>query len=172
VDPGSELQALLSAGEGQRAEFKRQLPGGSDDSKRTVFKTVAAFANGDGGTIVFGVEKDEATVCGLGSADPRTDRDRLIQLARSTVVPAPDLDVRHHDLDGKMLLVLTVPRGANPPYGITLPGKKDKPVEFYVRRGATTFPASPDEIRAAVLATVPPQPSSPPRPFPRSSGRW
>jgi hypothetical protein len=171
-DPVSELQALLSAGEWQRAEFKRQLPDGSDDSKRTVFKTVAAFANGDGGTIVFGVEKDEATVCGLDSADPRKDRDRLIQLVRSTVVPAPDVDVRHHDLDGKILLVLTVPRGASPPYGITLPGKKDKPVEFYVRRGATTFPASPDEIRAAVLATVPPQPSGPPWLFPISSGRW
>jgi hypothetical protein len=54
-----------------------------------------------------------------------------------------------------------VERGANPPYGITLPGKKDKPIEFYVRRDVTTFPASPEEIRNAVLATTPTTQSTP-----------
>ncbi len=155
-DPASEIQALLSRGEGLQVEFKRQLPEDTADSKRTVFKTVAAFANGHGGRIVFGVEKDEATVCGLDGIDLLAERDRLALLARSTVTPAPDVEVRAYELDGKALLVLTVQRGADPPYGITLPGKKDKPVEFYVRRDATTFPARPEEIRNAVLAAAPP----------------
>ncbi len=60
-----------------------------------------------------------------------------------------------------MLLVLAVEPGSNPPYGITLPGKKDKPVEFYVRRDATTFPARSEEIRNAVLATAPPSAAGP-----------
>lgn len=124
--------------------------------KRTVFKTVAAFANGHGGSVVFGVEKDEATVCGLHGTDLIAARDRLTQLARSIVTPAPEVEVRAHELDGKTLLVLTVSRGTDPPYGITLPGKKDKSAEFYIRRDATTFPARPDEIRNAVLATAPP----------------
>jgi hypothetical protein len=58
--------------------------------------------------------------------------------------------------------VLTVSRGSDPPYGITLPGKKDKPAEFYIRRDATTFPARPDEIRNAVLAASPPPAAIPP----------
>jgi hypothetical protein len=62
----------------------------------------------------------------------------------------------------KTLLVLIVSRGTDPPYGITLPGKKDKPAEFYVRRDATTFPARPDEIRNAVLAATPPPAATPP----------
>jgi predicted HTH transcriptional regulator len=155
-DPEGEIQALLAQGEGQQIEFKRQLPGDSVESKRTVFKTVAAFANGYGGSVVFGIEKDEATVCGLNGIDPLTERDRLAQLVRSIVTPAPAAEVHQYDLDGKTLLVLSVGEGANPPYGITLPGRKDKPVEFYVRRDATTFPATADELRNTVLATVPP----------------
>ena len=155
-DPESEIDALLSQGEGLQIEFKRQLPGDSADSKRTVFKTIAAFANGHGGSVVFGVEKDEATVCGLDETDLITARDRLTQMARSTVTPAPDVEVRSYERDRKTLLVLTVQRGTDPPYGITLPGSKDKPVEFYVRRDATTFPARPDEIKNAVLTAAPP----------------
>jgi predicted HTH transcriptional regulator len=75
-DPESEIQALLSLGEGLQVEFKRQLPEDSAESKRTIFKTVAAFANGHGGSIVFGVEKDEATVCGLDGIDLIALRDR------------------------------------------------------------------------------------------------
>jgi Putative DNA-binding domain len=154
-DPQTEVQALLARGEGQQVEFKSQLPGDSAESKRTVFKTVAAFANGSGGNIVFGVEKDEATICGLSQIDPLRERDRLTQLVRSTVTPAPEIEASCYDLDGMTILVLSVETGASPPYGITLPGHKDKPVEFYVRRGATTFPARPEEIRGAVLATAP-----------------
>ena len=142
-------------------EFKRQLPGDSAESKRTVFKTVAAFANGYGGSIVFGVESDEATVCGLDGIDPVAERDRLAQLARSIVTPAPEATARVYEHDGKTLLVLAVRRGTDPPYGITLPGKKDRPAEFYIRRDATTFPARPEEIRNAVLATAPPPEATP-----------
>ena len=154
-DPEAEIQALLSQGEGQQVEFKRQLPQDTTESKRTVFKTVAAFASGYGGNMVFGVEKDEATVCGLDGIDPLRERDRLAQLVRAIVTPAPEVEVRQYNVDGKVLLVLSVGAGANRPYGITLPGRKDKPVEFYIRRDATTFPATADEVRNAVLATAP-----------------
>jgi Putative DNA-binding domain len=73
-DPEAEIQALLSQGEGQQIEFKRQLPQDTTESKRTVFKTVAAFANGYGGNMVFGIEKDEATVCGLDGIDSLGER--------------------------------------------------------------------------------------------------
>ncbi|HUY50379.1 MAG TPA: ATP-binding protein [Streptosporangiaceae bacterium] len=161
-DPEAEIQALLSQGEGQQVEFKRQLPQDTTESKRTVFKTVAAFANGYGGNMVFGVEKDEATVCGLDGIDPLGERDRLAQLVRAIVTPAPEVEVRQYDVDGKVLLVLSVGAGASRPYGITLPGRKDKPVEFYVRRDATTFPATADEVRNAVLATAPQPAADPP----------
>jgi len=154
-DPEAEIQALLSQGEGQQIEFKRQLPQDTTESKRTVFKTIAAFANGYGGNLVFGIEKYEATVCGLDGIDPLGERDRPAQLVRAIVTPAPEAEVRQYNVDGKVLLVLSVGPGVSRPYGITLPGRKDKPVEFYVWRDATTFPATADEVRNAVLASAP-----------------
>jgi hypothetical protein len=154
-DPEIEIQALLARGEGQRIEFKRQPPDNTVESKRTVFKTVAAFASGGGGTIVFGIDSDEATDRGLEGIDPKKERDRLAQLARSIVIPAPIIEARQYELESKLLLVLSVEPGPNPPYGITLPERSGKPVEFYVRRDATSFPAKPDEIRATVLASAP-----------------
>jgi hypothetical protein len=154
ADPDTEIQALLSQGEGQQIEFKRQLPGDTVDSKRTVFKTVAAFANGTGGTIAFGIEKDEATVCGLDDIDVIRERDRLIQLTRSILTPAPAVETRQYDVNGKTILALQVDAGPDTPYGIT-PGSKNSPLEFYIRRGATTFPARPEEIRNAVLTRKP-----------------
>jgi predicted HTH transcriptional regulator len=112
--------------------------------------------------MVFGIEKDEATVCGLDGIDPLRERDRLAQLVRAIVTPAPEVEVRQYNVDGKVLLVLSVGAGANRPYGITLPGRKDKPVEFYVRRDATTFPATADEVRNAVLASAPQPAADPP----------
>jgi predicted HTH transcriptional regulator len=70
MTPGAEIQALLSQGDGQQIEFKRRLPADLVESKRTVFKTVAALANGSGGSIVFGVEKNDATASGLDGIDP------------------------------------------------------------------------------------------------------
>jgi hypothetical protein len=122
-DPEAEIQALLSQGEGQQIEFKRQLPQDTTESKRTVFKTVAAFASGYGGNMVFGVEKDEATVCGLDGIDPLGERDRLAQLVRAIVTPAPEAEVRQYNVDAKVVLVLSVGEGANRPYGIMLPGR-------------------------------------------------
>jgi predicted HTH transcriptional regulator len=122
----------------QAGRAGRQLPQDTTESKRTVFKTVAAFANGYGGNMVFGIEKDEATVCGLDGIDPLRERDRLAQLVRTIVTPAPEVEVRQYNVDGKVLLVL------------------------YVRRDATTFPATADEVRNAVLASAPQPVADPP----------
>ena len=145
-----------------RSSSSASSPQDTTESKRTVFKTVAAFASGYGGNMVFGIEKDEATVCGLDGIDPLRERDRLAQLVRAIVTPAPEAEVRQYNVDGKVLLVLSVGAGANRPYGITLPGRKDKPVEFYVRRDATTFPATADEVRNAVLASASQPAADPP----------
>jgi hypothetical protein len=84
------------------------------------------------------------------------ERDRLIQLTRSVVTPPPEVEVRQYNVDGKTILVLSVGPGADVPYGIT-PGNKDRPAEFYVRRGATTFPARPEEIPELGTRESPPR---------------
>ncbi len=139
------------AEEGPITEFKRQLPEDNDESKRKIFKTVAAFANGQGGSLVFGVESDEATVCGIDDTDLIKARDRLTQLAWTLVTPSPVVEAARTNVDGKTVLVMSVERGNSPPYGAQGPGIG---IEYYVRRDATTFPARPEDIRTSVLALV------------------
>ncbi|MHB8448850.1 MAG: AlbA family DNA-binding domain-containing protein [Mycobacteriales bacterium] len=113
-------------------------------------KTVAAFATGDGGDIVFGVDRDEITVVGLTLDNAIVQRDRLYQLVRDRITPAPVVEVTPYDWDGKNLMVLSVPAGLEPPYALA--GQTPR---FFVRRGTHTCPARPDEIRHAILSRQP-----------------
>jgi len=152
-DPEGEIRALLSVGEGPRIEFKKALPGDGIDSKRKVLKTVAAFANGAGGSVVFGMDPDEATVVGVAEAAAAA-RDRLTDLIRGNVSPSPVFDFRSYDLDGKVLIVLDVDHGGSPPYGLR---SHNESAAFYIRRGASTYPATSEEVRAIALASIPDQ---------------
>jgi hypothetical protein len=159
AEPEAAIEALISAGEGPQLEFKRILPTTADE-RRKAFKTVAAFANGLGGTVVFGVDPDEATIVGLGDGEAASLRDRLGHMVRARVIPTPEFRVEHHRINEKFLLVLHVEAGASPPYGITVDdGSREKP-EFYVRRGASTYHAQPSDLREATV----PSPAAPPQP--------
>jgi hypothetical protein len=73
----------------------------------------------------------------------------LYDLVHRTVVPSQDVTVEDHQVDGKTILVLHVAPGPAPPYGIAADkGSRDKP-EFDVRRGSSTYPAQPGELREA-----------------------
>lgn len=75
IDSQVSVEALIAAGEGPRVEFKRELV------ERRKLKTATAFATGDGGTMVFGIDRDEMTVIGLDDQEPTKLRDRLGDLA-------------------------------------------------------------------------------------------
>lgn len=144
VDPQANIEALIAAGEGPHVEFKEQIAG------RRQLKTVAAFATGSGGTMVFGINRDELTITGL-EGEPHALRDQLGDLIRAAVVPTPDFMVSDHRINGKTILSVEVRPGQMPPYGIiTNADSRDKPA-YYVRRGASTYPAQPGDLREAVL---------------------
>lgn len=155
VDPQANIDALIASGEGPQLEFKERLPAGSKERK--MLKTVPAFATGSGGTIIFGINRDEVTITGLGEEEPGKLRDHLVNLVRAAVIPMPQVTASHYMISGKLILVLDVEPGQSPPYGlISDPNSRDKP-EFYVRRGASTYPAQPSELREATLASQPAQ---------------
>lgn len=148
-DPQAVVEGLIASGEGPRVEFKSRLPD-SPAQRRSAFKTVAAFANGSGGTVIFGVDPDEVTVVGL-DGEPNKLRDDLANLVRARVAPTPPFEVTSAQIDGAIVLLLHVGPGPSTPYGITVDKGHDRP-EFYVRRGASTYPAQPSDIREAVFA--------------------
>lgn len=160
VDPVTEVEVLINRGEGASTEFKLELPT-SEGSIINVMKTVAAFANGDGGTLLFGVDNHGAVV-GLQFDDARNMLDRTTQLIRDWVRPHVDFDAELADVDGKQVLLVRVEPGAEPPYGV---GTTDRRIDYYVRRTATTSPATPADVRAFVRARL--APATPQGYFPR-----
>ena len=143
--PEAELAVLIGGGEGQHVEFKREVPK-EDKSRRTVAKTVAAFASGEGGTLLFGVDDDAQAV----GVDPDTlDPQALAieNLVHNSIHPVPKFRTRTAQLDGKTLLLVEVPgEGRWHAVNFTKP-------EFYVRRGGSTMPARLEEIAAGYRST-------------------
>jgi hypothetical protein len=151
IDAATRAAVLVSNGEQPTVEFKSQLP----DNPRKAMKTVAAFANGTGGSVVFGVDDEDHTIIGLGHAYNRTDLDRLTNLITDWVRPLPHFRSAMVEINGKGVIVLDIAPGDEPPYGI---GTDERNVQYYVRRGATTFPASPSNLRALIQARVATEP--------------
>jgi hypothetical protein len=146
VDAATRLAVLITGGEGPTIEFKRELPG---TDPRAAMKTVAAFANGGGGTIAFGVN-DEGAVIGLNEPSLRKSADRLTNLIRDYVHPLPlyEIDV----LEAEQVLLVDVQASPLTPYGV---GTDEREVVYYLRRGANSFPATPADVRLMVHAREP-----------------
>lgn len=141
----SKVEGLISRGEGFQIEFKRDIP----ERHERLLKHVAAFANGDGGTILLGVD-DDGTVVGFGGDIDRTSA-AITNMVRNNLVPEPEYSIDTCLIDKRTILIINVKKGNIPPYGLD----RDRPV-FYVRRGATTFLARQEEIRALGQASTSP----------------
>lgn len=123
---------LLTATEGKTLEFKRDL-----SSLLPILKTLVAFANTSGGTLVIGVQ-DDGTVVGI--ADALREEERLASSIADGIRPAmtPEIDIVSHD--GKTLLIARVPHWRGPFY-LRSEGPEDG---VYVRLGATNRRAGPE----------------------------
>jgi predicted HTH transcriptional regulator len=120
VDLPTQLQILISRGEGVGVEFKRQLPG---SEPQNVIKTVAAFANGEGGAIIFGVDND-GQIIGLDDENLGRASDRVAALISDWVRPSVNCSVELVRLGARALLLVSVPRGGEPPYGVGTSDRK------------------------------------------------
>lgn len=138
--PGAELGILIAGGEGLHAEFKREIPT-TPESRKKVLKTVVAFASGEGGTIVFGVN-DELQLVGLDPAAMDLHMRTVSSMIRDSAAPEPPYRLRAAELDGRALLIVEVTPGGR--WYALNPAKP----EFYLRRGSSTVPARIDEIAA------------------------
>ena len=118
-------------GESKNVEYKERVP---EDSQKYM-KSVVAFANGDGGRIVFGVEDGTMRVVGIPQADLFQMMDAITNAVTDSCEPMiiPDLFVR--EIEGKSLIILEIAPGMQRPYYL----KKKGPVKgTYIRTAGTT----------------------------------
>lgn len=151
-DPVADIFALAAQGENEWLEYKRQLPDDSKDSKRKVFKTAVAFANGEGGTLLFGIDGDDEVgrVIGLDGDSAELQR-RINDLMRSLVSPNPSYKVQASQIDDKCVIRLDI--GSNQGMLHALVVDPNRP-DYYVRRNGSTYFARPEELAALVRPSV------------------
>ncbi|MGH9066200.1 MAG: AlbA family DNA-binding domain-containing protein, partial [Acidimicrobiales bacterium] len=142
IEPTTRLEGLLSGRERLGVEFKREVPR-SDESKLRMMKTVAAFANGNGGSILVGVN-DDREVVGIPKAAAARAIDTLTEMVGRWVTPPPRHSFQELAVgdDGeRVVLELVVAQGTHL-YGAGKPG--ETPL-VYVRPYSTTERAWPSE---------------------------
>jgi predicted HTH transcriptional regulator len=139
----------VASGEGPTIEFKIQLPS-TPAARVKVARTVAAFSNGAGGTVVFGIN-DDGTPAPLGENQARGALDSVANWVRDLVAPVPGFDVTAEAAPGGdgFVVALSVDAGATPPYGV-----EPAHPRYYIRRGATTFDATADQVRALARSDI------------------
>ena len=123
--------------ENERMEFKSQL---TDD----IYKEVIAFTNTDGGVIYIGID-DQGNVTGIDNVDETYTR--LTNGIRDAIQPDVTMFVRYVLQENKVIRI-EVGEGSYKPY--YLKGKGLKPAGVYVRQGATSVQASPEQIRQMI----------------------
>jgi hypothetical protein len=133
----SELRVkeLVRAGEGSRVEFKASLP----EDEHRFLDSVIAFANTNGGTVLLGVD-DNGEVSGIKEKTEKTGM-TIMNWISEKCDPPPQVSLAEVELDGKRVIILDVPQGANKPY-------QDIDKGFFVRRGASNRQAKRAEIAA------------------------
>ena len=121
----------------ENIEFKLQV---TDD----VYKEVIAFANTDGGTVYIGVD-DAGNIVGIENVDENVAR--ITNGIRDAIMPDVTMFVKYTVQDNRILRI-AVGEGSNKPYYLKAKGLK--PSGVFVRQGASSAPASFDQIRAMI----------------------
>ena len=96
------ISQLLATPEGKTLEFKRDL-----SSPKPVLRTLVAFANTAGGTLIIGRADDGAIV---GVKDVLAEEERLANLIADSIAPAMMPEIEAVTVEEKSLLLVRVAR--------------------------------------------------------------
>jgi len=107
-------------GESKNVEFKVTIP--KDSEKYT--KSIVAFANTQGGKLIFGVDDETRKVVGIDEDELFRMMDSISNAVSDSCVPQIVPNVEPQTVDGKTVIVVTVAPGPNRPYYVKLAGKK------------------------------------------------
>lgn len=138
------MTEVLLPGEGKNLEYKEVIPGNTQN----FVKTVIAFANGEGGKIVFGVNDKTHEVTGVDSGSVFSMIDAVTNAIADSCTPPIVPDIYMEIVQEKTVIVVEVPPGQFPPYYI-----KSKGVQAgtYVRVAASTRVAPESTLQELIL---------------------
>lgn len=112
-------------------------------------KSVVAFANTDGGALIYGVADDDTAV---GLDNPKYVSDKISEFIRNRIDPSPEIEfsfekVTDKDDNDKVLLILYVHAGSETPYFYKYKGE----MLAFIRVGNSSMKADAAVIRRLAL---------------------
>ena len=101
------LKQMISGGEGQKLDFKFEI-----SDSRKIARTLSAFANTEGGTLLVGV-KDNGKIAGI-----RSDEEYYMLEAAAQLYCKPEVSftVKQWNTDGKTILEVRIDKSSSPPH--------------------------------------------------------
>lgn len=122
-----KIEELLARQEGKTLEFKQDL-----SSHKNIIKTITAFANTAGGTLLIGVENKTKAIIGLN--DPLEGEEQLASLIADSIEPrlVPSIDIINWQ--GRTLLAVEVFPSSLRPHNVKTLGPENG---TFVRIGST-----------------------------------
>lgn len=108
-------------------------------------KSVSAFANGNGGKLIFGITDDDKV---LGLKDAEHDAEIISEQIKARLNPIPNFDLKFHKTqDEKKLIILDVYAGDLTPYYYDADGS----LTAFYRVGNQSVPATPEKLKELIL---------------------
>lgn len=107
-------------------------------------KSVSAFANTYGGSLIFGISDDNQII---GLENPDKDAEIISEMIKSRLDPIPEFKIRFQKEEDKVLLIVDILKGEETPYYYS----GDGVLEAYVRIGNESVKASSTELKWLVL---------------------
>lgn len=105
------IEEILT-GESQNMEFKLSRP--QDGKKYT--KSVVAFANGEGGRIIFGIEDKTLEIVGIPDDILFSEMDAITNTISDSCEPMIIPDISLQEINGKTLIIVEIAPGMQRPY--------------------------------------------------------
>ena len=128
--------------EASHVDYKERL---EEKKPRSWLKSVSAFANTEGGHLIFGVKNEPREVVGL--ENPQAVVSRLTELIKVRIDPTPRYRVREVEIEGKSCVDLEVQDGPASPYYYAFDGSHTA----YVRHGDQSEEATSRELNELIL---------------------
>ena len=134
----------LFAGESKNIEYKVAVPKKSEK----YMKTVVAFANGNGGKIVFGIDDKTLEIVGMDEDNIFKTMDAITNAISDSCEPRIRPDVTLQTVNNKTVIVVEILPGAMRPYYIKSEGMTEG---TYMRVSGTTRPVEGYMLKELIL---------------------
>ncbi len=130
--------ALVMMIENEKNEFKSEY-------NEKILKTAIAFANTEGGVIYVGVD-DNGKAVGLTDID--ITYNKITNFVRDSIAPDITMFIKYELSKNENTIKLIISEGTRKPYFLKAKGMR--PEGVFVRQGASTVPASFEQIRQMI----------------------